>query len=357
MLSMTNIQKIRKALPEYECGAMLVAGGASRFFATGFPSSAGVLLVSPDDAWFFIDSRYVEAAEAAITGANVLLVTKDQTNAEMISVILKENGIASAGFDDGDVSYSTYIDWSEKFGIELKPAQKLISGLRSIKSRDDLDKMIKAQRLSEKVFGEILPLISTDVTEKQLAAEFVYRALKNGADDKSFDPIFVSGTKSSMPHGVPGDVKIGEGFLTIDFGVRLDGWCSDTTRTLCLGKPDEEMIRIYDTVLQAQKAGIKAIRAGVAGKVVDTAARTVIENAGYGEYFGHGFGHSLGLEVHESPRASQLSEDTLPAGTVISAEPGIYLPGRYGVRIEDVVYVTEDGCENITDLPKSLIVI
>ena len=354
---MTNIQRIRQALPEHECGAMLVTGEASRLFSTGFHSSAGALLVSPGGAWFFVDPRYVEAAKARIADAEVLLVTKDQTFAQMINAVLKENGITSVGFDDGDVTYSVYLDWSEKLESELKPAQKLINDLRAVKSRDELGKMIKAQRLSEKVFEEIIPLISTEVTEKQLAAEFIYRALKNGADDKSFDPIFVSGPKSSMPHGVPGDVKISKGFLTIDFGVILDGWCSDTTRTLCVGEPDEEMIRIYDTVLVAQEAGIKAVRAGVAGKDVDTAARTVIEEAGYGEYFGHGFGHSLGLEVHESLKASQMSEDILPAGAVISAEPGIYLPGRYGVRIEDTLYVTEEGCDNITKLSKELIVI
>ena len=147
------------------------------------------------------------------------------------------------------------------------------------------------------------------------------------------------------------------GFLTIDFGVKLDGWVSDTTRTLCVGEPDEEMINVYNTVLQAQEAGIKAVRGGVKGVDVDTAARTVIENAGYGEYFGHGFGHSIGLEVHETLKASQISKDVLPTGAVISAEPGIYLPGRYGVRIEDILYITESGSENITNLPKELTII
>ena len=179
----------------------------------------------------------------------------------------------------------------------------------------------------------------------------------HGADDKAFNPIVVSGTNSSRPHGVPGDNKITKGFLTIDFGVKLDGWCSDTTRTLCVGKPDDEMKKIYETVLLAQKAGIEAVRGGVKGLNVDTAARSLIESAGYGDYFGHGFGHSLGLEVHESLKASQLSEDILPVGAVISAEPGIYIPGKYGVRIEDILYITENGSENITNLPKDLLVI
>lgn len=354
---MNNIEKIRQALPEQEFGAMLVTWPASRLYATGFDSSDGALLVTEKNAWFFTDSRYIEAAENSISDAQVRLITKDEPYTDQIKAILDENGITSIGFEDGGVTYAGYLKWTEKLEVKLVPAQKLIDDLRAVKSPGELEKMKKAQRISEKSFEEILPLIGADITEKQLAAELIYRFLLNGADDTSFDPIVVSGAKSSMPHGVPGDVKIGAGFLTIDFGVRLDGWCSDTTRTLCIGEPDDEMIKIYETVLKAQEAGIKTARAGISGFDVDAAARKVIEDAGYGEYFGHGFGHSLGLEVHESLKASTLSEDILPTGAVVSAEPGIYLPGRYGVRIEDVIYITETGCENITNLPKKLIIL
>jgi Xaa-Pro aminopeptidase len=235
--------------------------------------------------------------------------------------------------------------------------QKLLRDLRAVKSLDDLDKMKKAQRISEKAFDDILPIIGTDITEKQLATELIYRMLKNGADDTGFAPIVVSGPRSSLPHGVPKDRKIVEGFLTIDFGARVDGWCSDTTRTLCVGKPRDEMVRVYETVLAAQEAGIAAARAGIHGREIDAAARAVIDNAGFGKYFDHGFGHGLGLEVHEFPRASQTHDHIIPAGAVISAEPGIYLPGKFGVRIEDLLYITKGGCENITNLPKELIVI
>jgi len=354
---MNNIDKIRRALSEHAFGAMLISAPASRLFATGFSSSAGALLISAYDAWFFVDSRYFEAAKKAISGAHVLLVSKGDTFPGRINAVLKDNGLSSVGFEDGAVTHAAYLEWNEIFEAELIPAQKLIDDLRAIKSRDDLEGMKKAQRLAEKTFEQILPLISPEISEKELAAELIYRMLKNGADDKSFDPIVVAGPRSSLPHGVPTDERIGNGFLTIDFGVRLDGWCSDTTRTLCVGKPDEEMIRLYDAVLKAQEAGIKAVRGGVAGCDVDKSARSIIEKAGYGEYFGHGFGHSIGLEVHESLRASQTSEDILPVGAVISAEPGIYLPGKYGARIEDVLYVTEKGSENITDLPKNLIVL
>jgi len=354
---MSNIGKIRNAMPKYKCDAVLITNQVNRLYGTGFSSSAGALLVTGKNSWYFADSRYIEAAEKTIKDANVILVSKDDTFTGCIKKILKDTDISSLGFEDSSVSYATYKEWSKEFSVKMIPAQVLINDLRSVKSKNDLEKMIKAQRLSEKVFNEILPLINTNVTEKELAAEIIYRSLKHGADDKAFNPIVVSGTNSSRPHGVPGDDKITKGFLTIDFGAKLDGWCSDTTRTLCVGEPDEEMKKIYDTVLNAQAAGINAVRGGVKGIDVDSAARDLIEETGYGDYFGHGFGHSLGLEVHESLKASQLSEDILPCGAVISAEPGIYIPGQYGVRIEDVLFITENGSENITNLPKDLTVI
>jgi len=356
-MSIGNIERIRQKLSGAGIDAMLISAPASRLFATGFTSSAGSVLITASDAWFYIDSRYFEAASAAVTDAKVVLTTIEETVLDKLEAAVKANGIKSLGFEDGSVTYADHRQLLLKLKVEMIPAQKTITTLREVKSRDDLEKMIKAQRLAEKVFEEILPLICTDMTEKDLAAEIVYRSVKNGADDKSFSPIVVSGPNSSRPHGVPGLEKIGKGFLTIDFGVLLDGWCSDTTRTLCLGEPTEEMIKVYDTVLAAQEAGIKAVRGGVAGSDVDAAARTVINDAGYGEYFGHGFGHSIGLEVHESLKASPSSKDILPSGAVISAEPGIYIPGRFGVRIEDVVYITETGCENITKLPKKLTVL
>jgi len=354
---MNNINKIRQVLPDYKCDAMLIVNPVNRLFATGFSSSAGALLIIEKDAWFFTDSRYIEAAQSAVKSAQVVLIKKDETLVESVKAVLAGSNISSVGFEDSFISFTSHKDWTAGLAVDMVPAEKLLNDLRSIKSRSDLDNMIKAQRLSEKVFNEVLPMISTDMTEKDIAAEITYRSLKNGADDKSFNPIVLSGSNSSRPHGVPGSGKIGNGFLTIDFGVKLDGWCSDTTRTLCIGKPDEEMVRIYETVLKAQLGGIQAVRGGVNGVDVDKAARTIIEEAGYGEYFGHGFGHSLGLEVHESLKAAPTSKDVLPAGAVISAEPGIYLPGRYGVRIEDTLYITEEGSENITKLPKELTVL
>ena len=196
------------------------------------------------------------------------------------------------------------------------------------------------------------------MTEQELCAELIYCLYKNGGEGLSFDPIVVSGPNSSMPHGVPGDRKLQKGdFITMDFGVLYRGYCSDMTRTVALGYATDEMKKVYRTVLDAQLAGIAASRAGVTGKEIDGAARDVITKAGYGKYFGHGYGHSLGMEIHEDPNCNVRNEQPLPLHAVCSAEPGIYLPGKFGVRIEDVVIMEENGCIDITKSPKNLIIL
>ena len=196
------------------------------------------------------------------------------------------------------------------------------------------------------------------MTEKQLQAELIYLLLKNGADRVAFDPIVVSGPNTSVPHGVPGERVIQPGdFITMDFGALYRGYCADMTRTVAVGFATEEMQKVYQTVLEAQLAGIAAAKAGVAANQVDAAARKVITDAGYGEYFGHGYGHCLGMQIHEAPYCNQRDTTVLQANMICSAEPGIYLPGKFGVRIEDVVIFTDDGCENITRSPKNLIIL
>ena len=218
--------------------------------------------------------------------------------------------------------------------------------------------MRKAQAITDQTFSELCKIIQAGMTEKELEAELLYRLYKHGAEGPSFDPIVVSGPNTSLPHGVPGERKLEFGdFITMDFGCIYGGYCSDMTRTVAVGHVTEEMDTVYHTVLQAQLAGIAAARAGVSGAAVDGAARTVIENAGYGAFFGHSFGHGVGVEIHESPNASPANAQPLPAGAVISAEPGIYLPGKLGVRIEDVVILSETGCEDITLAPKELMIL
>jgi Xaa-Pro aminopeptidase len=354
-----NLDRVTRALGETELDCILITSPPNRLFATGFTSSAGLALVTGRGAWFFTDSRYYEAAGAAITGARVMQVSGENGYSDAVRSVMSEQGLHSVGVEDESMTYGEYARWRERLGegVRLVAVSELMESLRAVKSAGDLEGLKRAQRVAERSFEQVLPLIVRGMTEKELAAELIYRFLRNGADDKSFDPIVVSGARSSLPHGVPSDNAIGDGFLTIDFGVRLDGWCSDTTRTLCVGEPTAEMRDVYDTVLRAQLRGIETARAGVVGKDIDAAARAVITDAGYGDYFGHGFGHGLGLEIHEPPNAAPSNDQPLPAGAVISAEPGIYIPGRFGVRIEDVLYLTQDGCENITSLPKELTVL
>jgi Xaa-Pro aminopeptidase len=230
--------------------------------------------------------------------------------------------------------------------------------LRMVKDEEEIEKLLAVQKIAEAAFTELLKEIRPGVTERQLAARLDYLMLTHGAEKPSFDTIVASGANGSKPHAVPSDKPVAAGeFITFDFGAMKDGYCSDTTRTVAVGHVTEEMRRVYDTVLQAQLAGIAVAKAGVPGRDVDGAARDYIKEAGYGDYFGHGFGHGLGIEVHEAPTAAPSYDKPLPAGAVISAEPGIYLPGKLGVRIEDVLILNETGCENITLAPKELIIL
>jgi len=262
------------------------------------------------------------------------------------------------GFEDAYLTVAELRSFENRLDVALVPFQDKINGFRGQKETWELDRMKKAQEITDRAFTEVCPRIKAGMTEKDLAAELIYCLYKNGAEGLSFDPIVVAGPNTSMPHGVPGDRPIEEGdFITMDFGVIYGGYCSDMTRTVALGHATEEMRTVYNTVLKAQLAGIAATKAGVTGAAVDRAARDVIAEAGYGQFFGHGYGHSLGLEIHEAPNCNARNTQPLPVGAVCSAEPGIYLPGKFGVRIEDVVIVTEDGCEDITHSPKDLIIL
>lgn len=354
---MEHFENIRASLGSLD--AMLITGKANRFYATGFDATDGMAIVTKDDAYFFTDPRYIEVAEKEIKGAKVLCVSDGhgKSYSDMINKIAKQCGIETLGFEEDQMSYAGYMSYSQKIKPRLVPNAQAVLEQRAVKTPEEIEVMVKAQRIAEKAFNEVLGMISTDMTEKELALELLYAMMKNGAEDKSFDTIVVSGEKSSMPHGVPGDEKIKKGFLTIDFGAKYKGYCSDTTRTLCIGKPTEEMKKVYYTVLSAQKAGIEAAKAGVSGYDIDKAARDIIDGAGYEGLFGHAFGHGLGVEIHELPRASRSYMEKIPEGAVISAEPGVYIPGKFGVRIEDVLVITKDGSENITKLDKELVVL
>lgn len=356
---MNNIAKIQNALVKNNLDALLITDEKNQRYAAGFPFTDGYVLVSREKAWLITDSRYIEAAElAAGDCAAVQMYDRQHSAMSLVKAALKEAGVSRLGGEERKLNHGDYQELEKELGLPLLPAQQLLADLRAVKDQEEIASMIKAQRISEAALEETLPIIKPGMTEREVAAELVYRMLRHGSEGNSFDPIVVTGAKTSMPHGVPGDEVIKSGdFITMDFGSLKDGYCSDMTRTVAVGRASDEMKNVYSVVLEAQLAGIAAAKAGVPGKVIDGAARDVIEKAGYGEYFGHGFGHSLGLDIHEAPNANMRGEAPMPEGAVISAEPGIYLPGRFGVRIEDVMILRENGAEVITKAPKELIIL
>ncbi len=355
---MSRFDKISRALDGYDLDAMLVLSGANRFYSAGFPSSAGAALITKEESYFMTDSRYIEAASKKITGGIVLENSREKSTLTLVEEAVQRHGIKRLGYEEEFLTVSLFEQVKKKLSCELVPASKLFTDLRSVKDSGEMEEMIQAQRIAEAALLEVLDFIQVGRTEKEIAAFLQYRMLMGGAEMMSFEPIVVSGANSSMPHGVPTDKEVAWGdFITMDFGCVYHGYCSDMTRTVAVGSVSEEMEKVYANVLEAQLAGIATAKAGVPGCDIHNAAARVIEDAGYGPYFGHGFGHSLGVEIHESPNASPGCTEPIPAGAVISAEPGIYLPGKFGVRIEDVIVLREDGCENITVAPKELLIL
>jgi Xaa-Pro aminopeptidase len=355
---MNRIHEIQAALPGAGLDAIFLHSPVNRQYATGFASSDGAVVITRHEAFFFTDSRYIEAARKAVTGATVGEVTMEMRIPDWVCSVVADCGIQVMGFEEESMSHSMYLRYAQEFPVTLQPAQGILKTLRAAKTPEELAYMVQAQRIAERALEDVLGLIRPGLTEWEVAAELTYRMLKYGGERNSFDPIVVTGAKSSMPHGVPGDRVIQKGdFVTMDFGTVKNGYCSDMTRTVAVGSADEEMRKVYAVVLSAQQAGIERAQYGVPGCEIDAAARRVIEQAGYGAYFGHSFGHSLGLEIHEGPNAAPSERRQMPKGAVISAEPGIYLPGKFGVRIEDVLYLGEAGTENLTRAPKELIIL
>ena len=355
---MNNVKRIQQELRRRGLDGMLVTDEKNQRYASGFPITDGAVVVGLEKSWLITDSRYIEAAEAAVDGSitEVVLYDREHPLTGIIRGVCA--GMARLAAEDKKLSHAGYLGYEKALGCKLLPAGDLFETLRASKIEEEIACMIEAQRISEKALETVLHIIKPGMTERQVAAELVYNMLKNGSEGNSFDPIVITGSKTSLPHGVPGDKVIQSGdFVTMDFGSIKHGYCSDMTRTVAVGSASEEMRNVYDTVLRAQLAGIAAARAGVPGREIDAAARKVISDAGYGKYFGHGFGHSLGLDIHEWPNANPSGETPMPAGAVCSAEPGIYIPGRFGVRIEDVMVIREGGAEIITKAPKELVVL
>ena len=353
---MNHLEHIAAHLDELD--AMLLTSEANCYYATGFMGE-GIALVTCRGSWYFTDCRYTEAAGMAIGDAAVIReVSREKPFSVLINEALAEAGAEKAGFEEQRMTVAEHAVYSEKLHCTLTPASALMTELRGSKDEEELSCMTAAQRIAEGALEQILKEIRPGMTEKEIAARLNYLMVSAGAEKTSFDTIVASGPNGSMPHAVPGMRKVREGdFITMDFGCVYKGYCSDMTRTVALGRPSDEMRNVYDIVLQAQLAGIAAAKAGVTGAAIDGAARKVIQDAGYGSCFGHSFGHSLGIDIHEAPNAAPGNDKPMPDGAVISAEPGIYLPGKFGVRIEDVMILRPDGAQVITKAPKALLVL
>ncbi len=353
---MTNVEKYLSLLADGQ--GLLLTSRYSRYYAAQFDIAEGVAVVSKAGCRYFTDSRYIESAQNNIAGFTVLEMNRSNPFAQLINAACKDFGITELGYEEEYLTVAEFMGYEQKLDARLQPMGERINAFRAYKEPWELELIRKAQVITDEAFAQLLPCIREGITEKELTAELIYRLYRCGADGLAFDPIVISGPNTSMPHGVPGERALQAGdFITMDFGAMYKGYCADMTRTVALGYVTEEMKTVYDTVLQAQLAGLAATRAGLTGAQVDGAARKVIEDAGYGQYFGHSYGHGIGMECHEMPACSPSGKEPIGAGAVCSAEPGIYLPGKFGVRIEDLVIFTDTGCENITHSPKELIIV
>ena len=353
---MTKREIIASMVREQGMDGVLLTSNAVRYYAVGSGAEGITLITAEGRGYALTDSRYREALEQAAgpLGFSVVLLQKNLI--DTISDLCSDLGIKRLGYEDDTIRLKEYRRLQSALDCELVPAGEALSTLRQIKSEDEIKRIISAQRIAERAFEDLLGELRPGRTERELAAFLDYRMASYGSQGRSFATILISGENTSKPHGEPGErlLKAGD-FITVDFGARVDGYRSDMTRTVALGHISEEMERVYQTVLDAQLAGIEALDVGKTGAEVHESAHRIIRDAGYGDYFGHGLGHSLGVEIHERPSASPNSEARFCVGNILTVEPGIYLPGRFGVRIEDMIFLSGKGKMNLTRTPKSLL--
>jgi Xaa-Pro aminopeptidase len=345
-------------LPEIGADLLMVTSLVNVRYLTGYTGSHGLVLVGPDTRVFFTDFRYVEQAAAEVDPTfERRIVTQDLVDAAGDAL---GPGGSRLAFEDGHLTVRTHARLRERVpeGVELVAGGDAVEALRAVKDTDEIHRIAEATKLADAALRRILERGLVGRTELDVATTLEREMRDLGAQRPSFDTIVAAGPHGALPHAQPRDVEIGPGELVvIDWGAELDGYCSDCTRTVATGDLPEPVLQAYDVVRRAQLTGVEAVRAGVGGRDADAAARAVIDGAGHADHYGHGLGHGVGLEIHEAPRLSQRSDSVLAAGNVVTVEPGVYLPGQFGVRIEDLVVVTEEGCNILTSVPKELITV
>ncbi len=352
-----RITALRSKLQEKKLGALISSHLPTIRYLCGFSGSHSVIVVTTAGSFFLTDFRYKEQIQTEVT-ADKKFICKGNLfeSKELRSILLP---LQHVGFEKDHLSVAGLLDLQKKSsGKKFVPTEGMVEDLCGIKDDDELTLIKKAVDISDIVFQKILGMIKPGISELELSAEISYYHKKFGAENDAFDTILATGIRGALPHGRASDKKIREGeFVTLDFGCIYQGYHSDMTRTVCVGRPSAEMKSVYSIVLTAQTQAISAMRKSVAAKKIDSIARHHIASKGYGKFFGHSLGHGVGLEIHEHLRLSQASKDRLFSGNVVTVEPGIYLPGKFGVRIEDMVVVRNTGCEILTSSPKELIIL
>ncbi len=337
--------------------ALLISKPENRFYISGFRGSAGTVLITATQAYLLTDFRYIEQATNEAPAFEI--VRTGQPEKDALKDLVTAQDIKRLGFERDYVTYAGYEGLKKRLEeTQLVPVEDVVRKLRMVKDETEIEHMQAAANIAEAAFQEILPLIQVGRSEAEIALELEIAMRRRGAERLAFPIIAASGPRSSLPHGAPTDRVLQPGdFLTLDFGAVSGGYCSDMTRTVVLGEPSAKQKEIYDIVLKAQLEAQAAIKPGLKGGDIDKIARDIIADAGYGEYFGHGLGHGVGLQVHEGPRAGRASEDILEPGMVVTIEPGIYIPDFGGVRIEDMVLVTDSGHKNFNHSSKELLIL
>lgn len=351
-----RLNNLRNKLEENNLSAILLTSDANRNYITGFTGDESYALITKEKAIFITDSRYIQQAKIE---AKLFEIHDYKGNlVKFISDLIQDLKINNLAFEEENICFSQYSKFKDGFSCELIPQNGLVETLRIVKDQHEIECISKAAAIADSAFNHMIKFIEIGMKESDVALELEFTMKKLGASDLSFTSIVASGVRSSLPHGTATEKVLNEGeFLTLDFGCVYKGYCSDMTRTIILGEPDEKMIEVYNTVKGAQEKALEQIAPGKVCSEIDKIARDYIEAKGYGEYFGHGLGHGVGCEIHEAPRVSPKSDVVLKEGMIITDEPGIYIPDFGGVRIEDLVLVTEDGYKTLSKSPKELICI
>lgn len=355
-----RLEKLSQLIIENNTDAMILYDESNMHYACGFSKSEGVVIITKDGkGYHIVDSRYTEIALKYAAKSNLEVIEINTSFMDEIEKIISKHNIKSLLFEDETISYSKYIQLKENNkNIEFINLSNQLMKLRNIKDIEEIKLIKEANNIAEKSFLELLPEVKAGKTEKELAALFDYIMSKNGSDGVSFDTILLTGEHTSMPHGVPDDRVIKDGdFVLFDFGATKIGYHSDMTRTVAVGHATDEMEEMYNLVLKAQIAGIKALNDGVKCADVYQAAYDVLETKEMGKYFRHSLGHGVGLDIHEGYNASPKSKDIFEVGNVTSIEPGIYIPDKFGIRIEDLLYISPRGRENLSKITKELIIL